>query len=263
MPPRAPRWTSPPRSPQGSPLAVWRLCLDALPTALDAALRPWTTPAERERARRYRATSDRHRHLAGRALARLLLARRLGCPPSAVAFTEGPHGKPHLEAPATGGSSLHFNIAHTGTTVVVAVSQDEPVGVDVEALGRNVDTDALAGRVLTAAEQAQWRGLPAAERRAALLHLWTCKEAFVKATGQGLRRGAHTVACDLDGGTATALTDAEGHVAASPRTTAEAWALCPFALPTSLVGAVVRWGTLPRPVAWHTAAPLVRRQLQA
>ena len=263
MPLRVPRWTSPPRTPQESPLTVWRLCLDVLPKTPDAALRPWITPAERERARRYRATADRHRHLAGRALARLLLARRLRCPPPAVAFTEGPHGKPHLEAPAPGGPSLHFNIAHTGTTVVVAVSQDEPVGVDVEPLGRDVDTDALAGRILTAAEQAQWRALPAAERPAALLHLWTCKEAFVKATGEGLGRGAHTVACDLDGGPASALSDAEGHVPASPRTAAEAWALCPFALPNNLVGAVVRRGALPRPVAWRTAAPLVRRPRQA
>ena len=263
MPLRVPRWPSPPRTPQGSPLAVWRLCLDALPNAPDAVLRPWTTPAERERARQYRATADRHRHLAGRALARRLLARRLRCPPSAVAFTEGPHGKPRLDATVPDDPSLHFNIAHTGTTVVVAVSQDEPVGVDVEPLGRDVDTNALAGRILTAAEQAQWRALPAAKRPAALLHLWTCKEAFVKATGEGLGRGAHTVACDLDGGPATALSDAEGHVPASPRTAAEAWALCPFALPNNLVGAVVRRGALPHPVAWRTAAPLVRRPWQA
>jgi 4'-phosphopantetheinyl transferase len=45
----------------------------------------------------------------------------------------------------------------------------------------------LAARVLSQCELTAWNTIPLAKRRAEFLRAWTRKEAYVKATGEGLR----------------------------------------------------------------------------
>ena len=94
-----------------------------------------------------------------------------------------PGGKPVL---AQGG--LHFSLSHAGPWAVCALGES-PLGVDVE-LPRC--TLATARRFFAPAEVAQVEALPEDARQAALLRLWTAKEAFTKALGQGLSLGLHT-----------------------------------------------------------------------
>lgn len=164
---------------------VWWARPDAAPEALAAVL----DAAERDRLRRFRRPADRARYLAAHAIARMVLAARLGAHPAEITFAfrcgacGGPHGKPRLAGPHPG---LEFSLAHSGNRVVVAVA-DDPVGVDVESLHRGPDVDDLAEEILSLAERAALaRGVPAAEAPSALLHHWTYKEAVLKATGQGL-----------------------------------------------------------------------------
>ena len=249
----APRWKS--SWPDWEALSVWRLRLSAFADPI-AVLRPLTVPSEHERARRYQFEADRHRHLAGRALARLVLARRLDREPQALTFNEGPHGKPHLERQPDDGPSLHHNVAHTGDVVLVAVSQGVPVGIDVESRAREMDAAALAERVCTEAERAWWRRRPESQRHDAFLHLWTCKEAFLKATGEGLQRAPDTIECSFEGSTVTALDDAT-HSQSSP---ASDWTVRPFSAADGVVGALVHpQGPVPT-VSWVDATEMVRRR---
>lgn len=248
----APRWTS--SWPDWGALSVWRLRLSALADP-DAALRPLTVPAERKRAERYEFEADRHRHLAGWALTRLVFARRLDREPQALTFDEGPHGKPHLERQPDDGAPLYHNVAHTGDVVLVAVGQENPVGVDVESRSHEVDADALADRVFTEAERMWWRERPADHQHDAFLHLWTCKEAFLKATGEGLHRAPDTIECSFDGSTVTALGDA-----ADARSSAADWTVWPFSAADDVVGALVHaQGPAPR-VSWIDATEMVKRR---
>ena len=255
----APTWTS--SWPTGRPVGVWRLCLNALGGDPEAVLRRLTVPSEHDRARRYAFAADRHRHLAGRALVRLVLSRWQNCTPASLAIAEGPHGKPRLQDPPADGPRLHFNIGHTGPVVVAAVSEAQPVGIDVEPHTRSVDAPSLAERVLTASERDRWRSRPASCRQAALLHLWTCKEAFLKATGEGLRRAPTTVESIADGSTVVALRDAPGSSAPSSAP-ADEWSVRPFSATNGLLGAIVRKGTMPSPVSWVDATDIVTRSAE-
>lgn len=226
-------------------IRIWRLGLRDLADDPGEILRPLTTPSEHRRARRYRLDEDRHRHLAGRALVRTFLAHRYDCAPQAPSIVEGPHGKPQLNEDPESSSAFRFNIAHTEDVVVAAFSRAQAVGIDVEAQGREIDMEALVQRVLTESERRQWREAPPIRRPELFFHIWTCKEAFLKATGHGFQRAAQTVECRIDGETVVDLDDADEYDPPSPRASAARWALRTFSAADGVTGAVVRARSLP------------------
>ena len=93
---------------------------------------------------------------------------------------KAPRGKPYFP-----GSDLHFSITHTKSTVFCAIS-DKEIGIDAEELTRKV-SPALAEKILSPYEYAQYEVLPAEEKNLALLRLWVLKEAEAKCSGLGLR----------------------------------------------------------------------------
>lgn len=257
----SPPWTAPSRESRAPApsMQIWRLRLGDLAGDPVGALRPLTVPTEHDRARRYEFDADQHRHLAGRALVRLVLARQYGCAPRDPSITEGPHGKPQLYGSVGDETVLKFNVAHTDDVIVAAFGRTHPVGIDVESRTRDADLDGLAQRVFTEAELQRWRALSTSRRRDVFFRIWTCKEAFLKATGQGLQRAPRTVECTFTEAGEVALSDAEGHSPTSPDTAAARWAVRSFAASTGIVGAVVRKHNLPASVAWIDAAPLLNR----
>ena len=60
------------------------------------------------------------------------------------------------------------------------------VGVDVEAVRNDFPWEDVASLVLAPGEQQYLAGLPAAERLNAFFVCWVYKEAYLKATGEGL-----------------------------------------------------------------------------
>ena len=115
-----------------------------------------------------------------------MLGAALGCGPQEVGFRYGAHGKPQLA-----GSPLHFNISHSGALALIALAHVE-VGVDVE-LPRPRRTDAIARRFYAPGEVERLFAIEDAAARAdAFFRLWTCKEAFLKVTGEGLSRSTRS-----------------------------------------------------------------------
>ncbi|MFN2384285.1 MAG: 4'-phosphopantetheinyl transferase superfamily protein, partial [Gemmatimonadota bacterium] len=123
---------------------------------------------------------------AGRAALRRILARYLDRPPGSLRIDTAPGGKPHL-ADSTEPSPVRFNLAHTASLALIAITRHREVGVDVERLRRDVPYDALAARYFAADEIAALRAFEPLDRPAAFFGCWTRKEAFLKARGDGLR----------------------------------------------------------------------------
>jgi 4'-phosphopantetheinyl transferase len=136
-----------------------------------------------------------HRAVAASAHALLgrLLARSAGLEHTpSIARTK--HGKPY--APTLGG--IDFNLSHARDHVLIALAREQPVGVDLERIDRRVEVDELARRFFAPAEADALSALPEAHRVPAFLRLWTCKEAVLKALGEGISFGLERVAFDLD-----------------------------------------------------------------
>lgn len=144
---------------------------------------------ERGRAGRYRIQAARQQFVATRALLRILLSQYLQQDPKTIEFCYSAHGKPELSRPS---AKLHFNVSHSKGIVLFAVSQGQPVGVDLEQIDPATKVAAIARRVFSTQEQAEINRLPPLEQRAKFFQLWTRKEALIKLFGDRLFPGLKT-----------------------------------------------------------------------
>lgn len=170
---------------RGAHVHVWQLALrtarrfvDETPSLalLDAA--------ERQRADRFLVPDARACYLQCRAALRTLLGGYLGRHPADVCIGVAPHGKPTLTEAAE--AWLCFNVSHSDERALVAVASRRPVGIDVERIRPDLDHEEMAVHHFAPEERAALARLPAAERCDAFFWYWTRKEAYLKATGDGL-----------------------------------------------------------------------------
>ncbi|MFO0937174.1 MAG: 4'-phosphopantetheinyl transferase superfamily protein [Gemmataceae bacterium] len=139
--------------------------------------------AEQQRAAQFVMPRVREQFVVGRSVLRRLLARYLSCDISAITISTQDNGKPIL---VNNDANLHFNLAHSNGWVVVAVAR-RPVGVDLEVVRDVANAEGLINRFFAGDEQQQFHALPAERKRDAFLRGWICKEAVLKATGDGMR----------------------------------------------------------------------------
>lgn len=132
---------------------------------------------------------------------RLLMAYAGIAAPPAIA--RDAHGKPYvLDA-----GHPDFNLSHGGERIALAFARGHAVGIDVEALRRRHSSIELARRFFHASEARALAALAEAEREDAFVHLWTCKEAVLKALGRGLAFGLERLRFDFDGSDPRALAE--------------------------------------------------------
>lgn len=137
------------------------------------------SPDESERAARFRFERDRQSFVATRGVLRTLAGSYLGIAPQEVVFSYPDKGKPAV-------TGLSFNVSHAGDVALAAFASTGRVGVDVEEMRPDVEMRALARRFFTASENAALDQLTGDDLVRGLYGCWTCKEAFVKAVGEGL-----------------------------------------------------------------------------
>ena len=188
--------------------------------------------AEWARARRFHFEQDRHIFVARRVWLRTMLAGYLTLDPASVPLIAGEHGKPAL-ANTIDLADLRFNTSHSRTCAVIAVAQEDEVGVDVE--GEVPDElDGVARVVMTHKEIAAFSQIVGiSDRQRAFLTLWTRKEALLKAIGTGMLLAPKTVEAGLMHGTPPVP---------GPRGYPGCWSLVAFAPGPGLAGAVALAG---------------------
>jgi 4'-phosphopantetheinyl transferase len=162
------------------------------PAVLDA-FEALLTPEELATRARLRAPDLPRQYLVTRALLRSLLsAYAPGTAPLQWRFEVGANGKPALARPFAD-TGLSFNLAHTAGLVAIAVARERTLGVDVEFFRPRGPPLHVAPRYFTAAEAAALEALPQDQRMARFYALWTLKESWLKATGEGLAGGLDRV----------------------------------------------------------------------
>lgn len=138
---------------------------------------------------RLRRRADRDRFTAAAVLLRRTVAATLGVTPDEVSIDRTcercgePHGRPVVVTRAP--DRLEVSVSHAGAHVAVAICPGRRVGVDVEVIPREyADLLPTACSPEEVDEITDARGFAVA---------WTRKEAFLKATGEGLRRAPSDV----------------------------------------------------------------------
>jgi 4'-phosphopantetheinyl transferase len=163
---------------------LWRVDLEAIGPDESRWQRVLSSD-ELTRASRFHFARDRQRYAASRALLRMILAAYLEVSPSDLSFSYSQKEKPSLSAAHAGGG-ITFNISHSGGIALLAFIRRREIGVDVEQLRSDFDVEAIARRFFSAHEQEELFALPAEERANGFFRCWTRKEAYIKATGDGL-----------------------------------------------------------------------------
>jgi 4'-phosphopantetheinyl transferase len=181
-----PLWGESPVHPVLAPTAVhvWRTSLRLSPQVL-SRLEDTLSSDEMARAERFRFSEHRDAFTASRGILRDILSRYVSSSPAAIVFRYGRYGKPALAAPLDR-SGIRFNMSNSGGLAIYAFTLESEVGIDVEELRPIPDRAAIAERFFSAKENETLRVLPLELADRAFFQCWTCKEAYIKGTGEGL-----------------------------------------------------------------------------
>lgn len=138
---------------------------------------------EKKRADRFHFEHDKIHFILGRGLLRMILGQYLKIAPQHLQFAYNAYGKPAL-LPTTS-CNIEFNLSHSQGLVLYAFSCDR-VGIDLEYLRPIPDLKQIIQQFFSVKETDAILSLPLPEQQLAFFQTWTCKEAYLKATGVGL-----------------------------------------------------------------------------
>jgi 4'-phosphopantetheinyl transferase len=144
--------------------------------------RTFLSEDEIARADRFLVEAPRRCFITARAMLRQLLGDATGLDPRDIQFSHGQNGKPFLANASD--PPVFFNLSHSGSFVVAALCHDRELGVDVEIVRPMKSAQRLAERFFSESEARELEKIEEHDR--AFFHLWTCKEAYLKAIGTGL-----------------------------------------------------------------------------
>ena len=117
---------------------------------------------------------------------KLLLGSYLGIPGKSVSINRSNRGKPVLDQ-SVHDSGLHFSMAKSGDRLLIGFSASSLVGVDLEPADRRAHFAlGVARRYFSAAEARALENIEPERLDKAFLRAWACKEAVVKASGEGI-----------------------------------------------------------------------------
>ncbi len=196
--------------------------------------------AERERAQKF--IRGKESYIASRWLLRRVLARYTGTAPHSVEFLRTGKGKPYLPH-----SNVYFSLSHSGDWALIAVATVELIGVDVEMVSATRDLCGIAESYYHPQEFARLRNLKGEVQADYFFRLWTLKEAFFKATGNGISGGLEKIAFELAGDRICS------QIAAELCSNTDEWQFHQWALSAQVYCALASQSEHPLAVRWFDA----------
>ena len=132
------------------------------------------------KAGKVRDSEDKITMLTCYTMLRMIISKRLNINPIDISFVTGTNGKPKIKD-----DSLFFNISHTRDSFAFALSEHFCIGVDLEALNKNLNFEPVIKRFFSKKECEFILESKRSSRNRFFL-LWTRKEALLKAIGTGI-----------------------------------------------------------------------------
>jgi 4'-phosphopantetheinyl transferase len=202
------------------------------------ALRAHLSLDEQARLSSMRVASIARSFVIARGMARELLALECQRRPVEIAFAAGPRGKPQIAQLADAPS---FNLSHSAGFCALAVSAGRPLpnhrlGVDIEEI-RAVERD--IARAYFTRREADWlQAVDDDVRHRAFTKCWVLKEAYLKATGDGLAGGLDALELALEAGSAIEPVGLRGRALGQSGADLSQWRFASFDVSSTIVGSV-------------------------
>jgi 4'-phosphopantetheinyl transferase len=162
---------------------------------------------------------------------KLLLGAYLGVPGKSVSINRSNRGKPVLD-PGAHEIDLHFSMAKSGDRLLIGISVSSLVGVDLEPAERRAHYAlGVARRYFSAAEARALENIAPERMDESFLRAWACKEAVVKASGEGIANQLCRFTVEMDPDQPPAILDFENE-------DAEQWSLALLQPEPGFIGAI-------------------------
>lgn len=165
---------------------VWMAPLDVDAKGMDDLLHR-LSPSEQKRVAGVLEERAARHYIVSRSMQRQLLAAYVGGSSADIQFGVVAMGKPTLSRPNDIG--LQFNTTHSGNLVIMAVTTNREVGVDVEKVRPVSRALQVSKRCFSEDEHRTLAALPEEELDRAFLSVWVRREGTAKARGDGVWRG--------------------------------------------------------------------------
>ncbi|MEO8664515.1 MAG: 4'-phosphopantetheinyl transferase superfamily protein [Ignavibacteria bacterium] len=133
------------------------------------------------KAKRFKFDKDKKNYIVFRSTLRKILSEYLITDPSSITFSYSEKGKPYIKD-----SILKFNVSHSRSLAVYAVTLNDELGIDTEHIKKMPDAFEIAQRYFSIKENTEFAELKKGEIPLSFFNCWTRKEAFIKALGYGL-----------------------------------------------------------------------------
>jgi 4'-phosphopantetheinyl transferase len=148
--------------------------------------------------KRFHFSRHRHQFLLTRTLVRTVLSQyETNIAPKNWIFTKNAFGKPFVSSEISR-SPLQFNLSHSDKMVIMAVTLNRSIGIDVEYLKRKGKTIEIADNFFSPIEVKQLLSVPVQQRNERFFDFWTLKEAYIKACGMGMSIPLNEFSYSLD-----------------------------------------------------------------
>ncbi len=215
-------------------IQVWLIDLDFIREDIS-----WLSPYQCEQYRKLPSNNRILRRFVAACARRVILTGVLHLPEDTICFKRDICGKPYLAGNMK--TNVRFNISHSGKYALLAIRCKREVGVDIEFHSpfRNIKRII---KILHPNEQCILESITdPVKHKEAFFELWTCKEAYLKATGLGLRRGLRSLKITnfLED-----IPEGKKHRTLTPLTSN--WCVLPLNCPMGYSGALVAEGN-----CWH------------
>jgi len=168
----------------GNVVHLWRAALDGTERQL-RRLETVLGSEERERARAFRDDVDRKRYVASHGILRILLSRYLKREPQELEYLYDGLGKPRLSRGDD--VPLSYSISHSSGMALYAFASGHRIGVDLEYVQPLEGAQDIVVRYFAKDETALLLGCDDDYHQEAFFRIWTLKEAYVKAIGEGMQ----------------------------------------------------------------------------
>lgn len=110
-------------------------------------------------------------------------------------------------------------MTHADGLALYAVTRDRELGVDLEPIHYIAETEQIVDHYFSERENAEFRALTEEKKQKAFFTYWTSKEAYLKASGEGLTRPLNQIDVSLVPGEPARLTSVDGDVKEASRWT--------------------------------------------
>jgi len=176
---------NPIKIPDKEEVHIWMVDLNISQTIQQHFEKSFLSEEELTKAKGFKFNHHRLQFSASHGYLKLILARYLDCCPSIIEYGIKKYGKPFLKNPTTQ-YKIRFNMSHSQDIALYAVTLDTEVGVDIEIIKENLNILDLIEHVFTTREKSIFKEIEEDKKTKVFYDVWTRKEAYLKATGEGL-----------------------------------------------------------------------------